>query len=89
MAKGNPYCNPEKKNIRKPIYDFTKLADQAVRQEYQRKFEAKFEALLKCDDIMQSGEAQSAIEEAFTETAEEMLGKLRRRNKKWISNKAW
>ena len=74
---------------RKPIFNSSKLADRAVRQEFQQKLETKLEALPESADMTEVEGAWFTIKKAYTETAEEVLGRRRRRKDEWISEEAW
>ena len=67
---------------RKPMFNSSKLAERAVRQEFQQKLETKLEELPESADMTEVEGAWSTIKKAYTETAEEVLERRRRRIKK-------
>ena len=77
------------KNTRKPAFDSSKLVNQSVRDEFNRKLEMKVEDLPELSEISEIEEAWSSLKKAYMETAEEVLGRKRGRREEWISEEAW
>ena len=78
----------ERKNTRSPVFDSGKLVEPSVKREFVQTLENKLQAPLESNEEGVEG-IWITIKKAYTETAEEVLGRRRRRREEWISQEAW
>ena len=76
-------------NNRKPLFDSGKLAEQDTREEFKLNIESKLEALPDHANAPEVEGLWSSIKRVYTEAAEEVLGRRRKREEEWISEEAW
>ena len=71
------------------MFDSGKLAEQDTREEFKLNIESRLEALPDHANAPEVEGLWSSIKRVYTEAAEEVLGRRRKREEEWISEEAW
>jgi hypothetical protein len=77
--------NPDRSKNR-TRFDTGKLIDKTIKDQFNITISNRFSALSEAEDINTKCDQ---IEKVLTETAQEILGRVKKKNKQWLSTETW